>query len=115
MKLGPCVTTNQHIPNVYCRNIIACLCGLLQEYASELLDNVLTSAVKEKQSSVRHLMVWVAIRVLLCHPNLQEMVWDQVHQVNIQTKTIIKVTVVRWLDCRTCNHKVVGSNPPANR
>ena len=25
------------------------------------------------------------------------------------------VTMVKWLDCRTCNHKVVGSNPPANR
>ena len=21
------------------------------------------------------------------------------------------VTVVKWLDCMTCNHKVVGSNP----
>ena len=23
--------------------------------------------------------------------------------------------MVQWLDCRTCNHKVVGSNPQANR
>ena len=24
------------------------------------------------------------------------------------------VTMAKWLDCRSCNHEVVGSNPPAN-
>ena len=26
-----------------------------------------------------------------------------------------QVTVVKWLDCRTCNHKVVGLNPLVNK
>ncbi|XP_071794760.1 probable methyltransferase TARBP1 isoform X2 [Asterias amurensis] len=80
-RRGYAMNSLLHRENVRLWQTLLLLAPYIQkEYASELLDNVLTSAVKEKQSSVRHLMVWVAIRVLLCHPNLQEMVWDQVHQ-----------------------------------
>ncbi|XP_022088633.1 probable methyltransferase TARBP1 isoform X2 [Acanthaster planci] len=49
---------------------------ILKDCAGQILEDVLSSVIREKQSSLKYLMIWVATRLLILVPSLEEHIWN---------------------------------------